>query len=355
MLGIEYRAARVTWTVFLVALAIATAYAIRATLVVMAVSLFFAYMLMPLVGLVERFTPKRVSFTAALALVYLALIGALVAFGITLGSRIADEASLLATRLPELAHNRQWIDSLPIPSWLNPLRDKVVEWIQSQFANGGKDLMPYVKNAAGQILSGAAYLLDIVLVPIIAFFLLKDGASMRDSLVDSFVSPERRPVIEDMLADISRLLGQYIRALVLLSGASFVCYSLFLVFTGAPYAILLAGVAAAFDFIPVVGPLTAGVLVVTVTGLSGYDHVLWFVIFWVVFRLFQDYVLSPHLMSAGVELHPMLVLAGVLAGERVAGVAGMFFSVPVIATLRVIFVRLQRNRRRMLETTSLKI
>ena len=68
-------------------------------------------------------------------------------------------------------------------------------------------------------------------------------------------------------------------------------------------------------------------------------------IFLAVYRVFQDYVLSPYLMSSGVEIHPLLVLFGVLAGEQIGGVPGMFFSVPIMAALRVIFVRLRRQRR----------
>jgi predicted PurR-regulated permease PerM len=71
---------------------------------------------------------------------------------------------------------------------------------------------------------------------------------------------------------------------------------------------------------------------------------LLYVIFWILYRIFQDYVLSPYLMGRGVKLNPLLVLFGVLAGEQIAGVIGMFFSVPVIATLRVLFVRLRRAR-----------
>jgi predicted PurR-regulated permease PerM len=63
-----------------------------------------------------------------------------------------------------------------------------------------------------------------------------------------------------------------------------------------------------------------------------------------VFRLFQDYVLQPYLMGQGVELHPLLVLFGVLAGEKIAGIPGMFFSVPVIAGLRILFLELQMAR-----------
>jgi Predicted permease len=68
------------------------------------------------------------------------------------------------------------------------------------------------------------------------------------------------------------------------------------------------------------------------------------VIFLVIYRFFQDYVLSPHLMSEGVELHPLMVIFGALAGEQIAGVWGMFLSVPVIAILRLVIVRIRKLR-----------
>ena len=97
---------------------------------------------------------------------------------------------------------------------------------------------------------------------------------------------------------------------------------------------------------PVVGPAAGAAIVLAVTGMSGYTHLIAFILFWILFRMFQDYVVNPYVMGRGVELNPLLVLFGVLAGEQIAGVAGMFFSVPVIATLRVVFVRLQRARTR---------
>ena len=79
MLGIDPRAARAAWTVFLIALVVATAYTIRVTLVVFMIALLFAYLLTPVVQLVQRFTPKRVSPRVALVIVYVALIGLIVA------------------------------------------------------------------------------------------------------------------------------------------------------------------------------------------------------------------------------------------------------------------------------------
>jgi predicted PurR-regulated permease PerM len=98
------------------------------------------------------------------------------------------------------------------------------------------------------------------------------------------------------------------------------------------------------EFIPVVGSLVAATVILLVAVFSGFPHVLWIIVFLLVFRMFQDYVVSPQLMSAGVEIHPLLVLFAVLAGDQLAGVPGMFFSVPALAALRVVVVRVRSQR-----------
>ena len=345
MLGIDPRAARAAWTVLLLALVVAAAYAIRSTLAVFMVAVFFAYLLMPLVDAVEHYTPRRVSGTLALAIVYLLLVGLILALAFTLGSRIADEANGLAVRLPDLLKNREWIDKIPLPYWLEPARTRMVQWLQEEMNSGGKDILPYVKSFGGQLITGARYILYIILVPILAFFFLKDGRKIRQDVTNS-LDETNQLVVEEIFDDINRLLGQYIRALVLLSVSSFAANSIFLAVTAAPYAILLAGISALGEFLPVVGPAAGAAIILAVTGLSGYTHLVAFIVFWIVFRMFQDYVVNPYVMGKGVELNPLLVLFGVLAGEQIGGVEGMFFSVPVLATLRVVFVRLQRARTR---------
>ncbi len=344
MLGIDPRAARIAWTVFLLALVLATAYAVRETLAVFVIALLFAYLLMPLVGFVERVTPPQVSPRIALAIVYLALVGSIVALAMTLGSRLADEANALAMRLPDLVKNPEWMQKIPLPSWLEPARAAMIQKVEDELSSGGQQLLPYIRGLGGQLVSGAKYALYLVLIPILAFFFLKDGATIRDEFVTALVEERRRPVVDNILEDINRLLGEYIRALVLLSIASFSAYGLFLTSTGAPYSVLLAGVAGLGEFMPVVGPAAAGLIILLVTGLSGYTHVLLFVLFGFLFRMAQDYGLSPYLMGKGVQLNPMLVLFGVLAGDQIAGVLGIFLSVPLLAILRVLFVRLRRTR-----------
>ena len=169
---------------------------------------------------------------------------------------------------------------------------------------------------------------------------------MRENIVASLFIQQQRAMVDGILEDINLLLGKYIRALVLLGVSSFLAYTIFLESTGAQYGVLLACIGGLGEFLPVVGPVAAGAVALLVTGLSGYHHVLAFVIFWLLLRGFQDYVVSPYVMGKGVELNPLLVLFGVLAGEQIAGVVGMFFSIPVIATLRILFVRMQRARAR---------
>jgi predicted PurR-regulated permease PerM len=344
VLGIDPKAARAAWTVFLVALVLMAAFAVRQIIAVFVIALLFAYLLAPLVGFVERITPRQVSPQIALAIVYLALVGLIVALGFTLGSRLAVEANNLATQLPALVKNPTWIQKIPLPGWLEPARASIVQNVEDQLSSGGQEILPYVKGLGGQLVSGAKYALYLVLIPILAFFFLKDGSTMRDEFVSTLVEERRRPVVDNILEDINLLLGEYIRALVLLSIASFAAHSIFLASTGAPYAVLLAGAAALGEFVPVVGPAAGGLMIIIVTGLSGYSHVLLYVIFWFIYRMLQDYVLSPYLMSKGVQVNPMLVLFGVLAGDQIAGVLGMFLSVPVLAILRVMFVRLRRVR-----------
>ncbi len=345
MLGLDRRAARIAWTVFLVSLMIGAVYAMRKTLMIFVIALFFAYMLTPLVDFVARFVPQKVSRTTTLLLVYIAMMALLITGAVLLGTKIGEEATGLATKLPQMLQRTDIIDNM-MPSWLAPYHDKILNSLRGQMQNLDQEVLPMLQSAGERILLGLGNVLTIILVPILSFFFLKDGPVLRQHMLDSFTNENNRKMLEDILNDVHELLAKYIRALFLLSSATFLSYTIFLSILGVPYAILLSVIAAILEFIPVVGPLLAAAIVLLVAGFTGFPHLLWIVFFCAAYRLFQDYVLSPYLMSSGVEVPPLLVLFGVLAGEQIAGVPGMFFSVPVIAILRVILVRIEREQRR---------
>jgi predicted PurR-regulated permease PerM len=62
-------------------------------------------------------------------------------------------------------------------------------------------------------------------------------------------------------------------------------------------------------------------------------------IFLIAWRLVQDYVVSPRVMGKSMELHPLAAIFGVLAGGEIAGVLGVYLSIPVMASLRIVWRR----------------
>lgn len=341
MFGIDRRVLSAAWTLFLFALVLTVLYLIGHTLVLFTLALFLAHLLAPLVEFVYGIFPRRVPRVAALAIVYLVLIGILTAIGATLLPKIGEQAAALAGRMPE-AMKSDPLAHVPLPAWLEPARSKLNDMAVARLEDLGRDILPVLSGASREILTGIGSLLSLILIPILSFFFIKDGREIREFFVESF-DPGVQPIVNELLGDLHSLLANYIRALVLLSLATFTALSIFLPSVGAPYAVLLAGIAALLELIPVVGPLTAAAIIVLVAIFSGYPHPLWLLLFLALYRIFQDYVLSPYLMSSGVEIHPMLVLFGVVAGEQIAGIPGMFFSVPVIAALRLVLARVRKH------------
>jgi len=86
------------------------------------------------------------------------------------------------------------------------------------------------------------------------------------------------------------------------------------------------------------------VIVVSVALFSGYAPPWLLVAFVLVWRGIQDYVSSPLVMGRGIELHPAVVIFGVIAGGEIGGPVGMFLSVPVLAALRVVWRRVRASR-----------
>lgn len=342
MLGFDERAARCTWTVVAILILAAVIYRIRDTLFLLVVALLFAYLLWPLVNYLDKRLPGR-SRTPALAIVYSLLIAVLLVLGIEIGTHVAREANALAAKIPDfLAQIRQppAHSAAPKAGSLSNL----TRWAGSLLTKYSKNIVALLPKAGLQVLSLAGDLISFVLVPILSFFFLKDGRAMRKSLLGFIGSGHRRGRLEDLARDLDVLLAQYMRALVILAAVAFGVYGLLLALMKVRYALLLAAIAGPLEFIPMVGPFVAFVFIMAVSAFTGSHHLVLIAIFLVIFRLFQDYFISPRIMSEQMALHPLLVILGVLAGGEFAGVAGAFLSVPVLATLRIVYLHLARRR-----------
>lgn len=345
MLGFDRRAARIAWTVSLVALALYLAYAVKHTLFIFVLALFFSYTVYPLVRKVSALAPHW-SRSVATALVFAVLVGALVGLIAVVGPPVIAQATALSDQLPRLTEGANVLDRLPLPDWLSSYRGRLAEFAREHLQSGTAYAIPIARQLGRTLLTVASNLIYVVLIPILAFLLIKDGTSMRDRYLAWSQDGRHGRMWRSIVQDLHTLLGGYMRALLLLSLATIVVYSAVFSFAGVPFGLLLAVLAGVLEFIPVLGPLTAAVVCITVAGLSGYEHVLAIVGFIVIYRVFQDYVLNPYLMSEGVTVSPLLVLFGLLAGEEIGGVAGIFLSVPVLAALKIFVKRIAQEQRR---------
>ena len=342
MLAFDRRAARITWTVFLVAAAIGVVYAVRRTLLVFFLAIFFSYMLFPLVKRIEPMIPTRHARLVATTLVFLLLAVAVTVLLALIGPPLASQASHLAARIPQVLSDPHLFDHIPLPDWLAPYRERMAEFARDHLPDS-TSAVPIAKRVGQTALKVFGDMIYVVLIPILAFLFITNGAAMRDSFLSWTAEGRHLPMWQHIVADLDKLFGRYIRALVLLSAATFVSYSIFFSVAGVPFGIVLAAIGAALEFIPVIGPLVAAVAALVVAAVGGYDHLLVIVVFVGLYRLFQDYVLNPALMSGGVAVPPLLVLFGLLAGEEIGGVVGIFLSIPALAAARIAILRIRED------------
>ena len=176
-------------------------------------------------------------------------------------------------------------------------------------------------------------------MPLLSIFFLKDGRNFSAFLLSAINSRPQREFLENVLNDLNQMLAHFIRAQLTLALLTLLMYSVVLGIMQVPYAIVLGTLGGVLEFIPVVGPLAGALTIVSVALLMGYPHWLILVIFLGVWRLVQDYVSSPRIMGESMELHPLAAIFGVMAGGEVAGILGIYLSIPVMASLRIVFRR----------------
>jgi len=336
---LDPRTARATWTILVFLGALGLLYAMRGVLLIVALSLFFAYLLFPLVRLTQRWLIQ--SRPLAIVVVYLVVLAALGGAVVAVGPRLSTEVQSLAQQLPDMSKQIQSGELvrglLARKGWEGQQIREIDRLVQTHMG----EIIGYAQQGAAALLTWLAGAWVIVLVPIFAFFILKDVERFTTTTIWRLGHQGHRGTWWGISEDLDALLGQYVRALVLLALITFVVWSGVFLVAGVPYALVLAAIGGALEFIPVIGPLAAGVVVIGVGLFSGYAHPWLLVVFVLVWRGIQDYGTSPLVMGRGIEIHPALVIFGVLAGGEIGGVAGMFLSVPVIAAARIVWRRLQ--------------
>jgi predicted PurR-regulated permease PerM len=338
----DKRAAQVLATILLFLAVGAFVWGAHRILIAFLFAIFFAYLLDPLVVLAGRTRLAKGSRPRSILIVYLLLALVLTLFFYLLGPKLVHEGRGLAKQFPALLENvtsgqiahqignqHGWSATTQerAQRFLADHQDTILGWAQ---AAGSR---------AAELSTNAVFLL---LIPILAVFFLRDGKEFANSIVETVNRRSQRQLLRGILEDLDDMLASYIRAQLVLAAISGVAYTVILASLRVPYAFVLGAIGGMLEFIPLAGPFIAAVLILGVSFLSAYSHLLWLIIFLGCWRLVQDYVNAPRIMGQRVELHPLAALFAVLVGGEIAGVIGVYLSIPIMATLRIVWRRYQR-------------
>jgi predicted PurR-regulated permease PerM len=333
---IDTRTTRVLFTVLLFALGLGFLYVARHTLVAFLFAIFFAYLVDPAVSRLEKLVRGR---GRAIAVIYFLLLVLLGTFFFFVGPQIARQAQRLSQSLPQLLEQ---VGSGKIAYQLGKEHGwsaATTEQIRAFLASHRDDLIDLAQRIGLRLADVAKESWLLIVVPILAAFFLKDGRSFSDVLLSAVDSRPQREFLQGVLGDLNQMLAHFIRAQLTLAALSMVAYSSFMGLMRVPFALMLGTAGGIMEFIPVVGPLVAGLVIMGVALLMSYGHPLALLSFLVIWRMIQDYLVSPRIMGKSMELHPLGAIFGVLAGGEIAGVLGVYLSIPVMASLRIVWRR----------------
>jgi predicted PurR-regulated permease PerM len=332
----DSKTARVLITVLLFALALGFLYVARATLIAFLFAIFFAYLMSPLVNRLERILKSR---GFAIAFIYALLIALVVIFFVVVGPKVTHQGARLGQALPGVLNqvsSGQLTDQLASQhGW----SDATQKFIQSFLTSHQDEITAMAQRIGLRTADVAKEAWLLFVVPLLSIFFLKDGRAFSDFLLSTIHSRPQREFLENVLNDLNQMLAHFIRAQLTLAALTFLVYSAFLAIAKVPYPLALGTLGGVLEFVPVVGPLVGAVTIISVSLLLSYPHWIVLIVFLGIWRLVQDYVSSPRIMGESMELHPLAAIFGVMAGGEVAGILGIYLSIPVMASLRIVFRR----------------
>jgi predicted PurR-regulated permease PerM len=333
---------RVIFIILIVAVTLWIIIKLTGVILLLVLSVFFAYFVSPLVEFLSR--PVKIAGREramprafAIALSYVLIVGAIV-IGIYL------IAPRLANQFPEFTEQARsyWIavgektqgfvEYFRSHRMPGPLLDAINGAIPGMIEKVSLTVSAVLTIIAGWVI----YIPWLVLIPILSFFFLKDAEAFRRSALQMLPRGRWRWRGDEFFQDVNSALAAYIRAQ--LTACLFIGVICALGFTllGLPSPLVLGLIAGFCEFVPLVGPLLVAIIAALLALLhAGTFSMLLVLLFLGVLRVAQDYFVYPRLIGQGIHLHPLAVIIAILSGAELAGIAGIFLAIPVVAILTV--------------------
>ena len=295
-------------------------------------AVIFAILLTPVQQRLERWRVPRV-----LAIALSVVLGFVVFLSLLFF--IYHQATQLSTQLP--VFKAKFIQ----------VSGQLQAWLAQRYGITDQQLLDWLKGrasgaaawAGGSLTALTGLLISISLLPVYVFLLLFYRPMLVEFLTEVFSSPGQNTGVQEIMSESKRLIQSYMVGLLLEAAAVATLNTVGLLALGIPYAVLLGVVGALLNMIPYVGGLVAIALPVFMAFVTkdGLGYPLGVVGVYLVIQFLDNHLLIPYIVASKVKVNALLAIVGVLIGNAIGGVAGMFLALPVIAILKIIFDRIE--------------
>lgn len=308
------------------------------TLILFFLAVILGEAIRPLVVRMER---RHIPRPVAVLLIFLAVIAFVsVVLWLLINPLVAQLGAFSAHVPTYLTRLQQWVSTVSQTLRTNALGAQAIDGLTTNLASSFQRIFPTLLGVPLAVLTGGlGAMFSIVVILTVTVFWLMSSQRLGTFLLSLF-PVAARPQVGDVIGEVGRSLGGYVRGVLAAMVLIGVLTGIGLAILGMPYALPLALLAGLTEFIPYLGPWISGSAAVLVA-LLAVDPLkaLEVVILFVVVQQVEGNLVQPLIMSKAVNLDPLLVLVAITVGVQLLGIIGAILAVPIVAAMQIVVMR----------------
>jgi len=319
-----------------IALLVVILYFAQHILIPVLLSLIFAILLRPVVSFLNR----KLRFPNVIAVLVAVTVSVLIILALVFF--ISWQISGIANDWVKIQHN------------LALHFGKIQMWLQQKLHMSYGTQQQYIDKVTGENIAGNSELMgntlnsftdtmvNVMLIPIYTFLMLL-YRNLFVRFLTKIVSADNEYILADVLGEVKVVIQSYVVGILIETGIVAVLTTGGLMLLGVQYAVLLGVITGILNLIPYIGILIAAVITVLATLINTTDFsiILGVLGLSILVQFIDNNLLVPRIIGNKVRINALVSMLGVVIGGSIAGVAGMFLAIPLIAILKVVCDRIE--------------
>ena len=303
----------------------------QSVLILVALSAFFAISLNPIVTALTRQSRVPMPRWTAVLVVGIGVLAIVAGFLAIIVPPVSREVTALVHQVPHLLNETQ-----DKSTWLGRLEAKYHVFAKVESTLDSKD---FGANALSGVVGAGKYVLDMLtstlaVVALTIYFLA--GLPNVVNAVFRTVPASRRLRARAIGDEILVQVGRYMLGSLLNASIAGLATFIWAVTFGIPYPAALGVMVALMDMVPVIGSTIGGAIVTLVALSVSIPVALATLVFYIAFRITEDYLLLPTVMRHAVNVPPIVTVVAVLIGGALMGLIGALLAIPTAAALKLV-------------------